>query len=676
MRTLFLKICTAIVFVFAVSCTPNLVNIKKIESKIPDKFKEIEKSEKYKEFAKEHKTIRLFDKIVKKIDYDEKTGFVIETEIHNIDKILKGRKYSFHNYLNKNSEIISISARTIKPDGKIIDLSMDDIYVRSIDHYSFDHHEKTGKVKFNIKDVSDGSIVEFILRTRQYLKDEPDVSFYYYVESTSRPIMLLDYQFDIPEWMMQNNPDQMKLRYKVNATDVKFEKKTYLENAGDKRAKLKWTRTNISKKEIDSQTICRKCLRKSLKINIAKWDNWSEMSKQLYNLYQSQIVLSERVIKKARMLTAGISEDRKMILKLANYAQSLEVNYFMNNYSSKYKVTDSEIVLRRHYGTPKDISILLISLLRSAGFKKSYPVLVRDLSDLPFDKDLMINSFSDVLIYVETADGRKYWIDPTYYKSDLNIISEDSENRTGLILSDDALNSFIVTPKPESENNRKDYSVKFNIDTSMKVKTDVEAVYSGQRAYRKRYSIANSNRKERLVKAASMLNDGYFNGMISPEGKVFDVKYQGVEGIGKEVKLSFAADIDVFRKSRYDDSYILDMVPFDSDSLFDIPPFKHKKRKDPVMWKKRRNSSVTASIRYPAEKLELISFPKMHEVIFDKKDFFIRCSVVKNEPGLFIYKIEFKRDIRKVSVSDFSKAQDVYRELTKLFNSRLVFKKK
>ena len=64
----------------AISCSPTLVNLQKIEKKLDQTV--VDKNPLYLKYKKQYMTIQLYDVEEYKVDYSEKEGFTVERKLH------------------------------------------------------------------------------------------------------------------------------------------------------------------------------------------------------------------------------------------------------------------------------------------------------------------------------------------------------------------------------------------------------------------------------------------------------------------------------------------------------------------------------------------------------------------------------------------------------------------
>ena len=657
------------------SCAPNLVNMKKIEKPIPSNIAKLEKTNEYKKFIKNNNRIVLYDGAKIKVDYNEEKGFVIEKEYHQIYKSIRGQKFTHFIIANENEVIISLSARTIKASGKILPLEMKDVYVEDISRYTTVDSNKTKKVKYNFKNIEDGDTIEYILTTREERKKPPYFSYNTVLEN-GWPTLIYNLTIDIPTKMANSEQNNLFTRQKIgNKKRVTLAESTYSADE-QKRTVFSWSAQLIPKRDNEPNRVCNICQKETIYFNITPWKTWKEMSKKLYDFYVKEtLVSSELVTKKAKEIVNGISDEKKKIRALATFVQHLYTTY---TYSIHYyKLNSPDVVLRRGYGTESELALLLVSLLHSIGIENAHLALIRTLQDTPLDIKVMRNFFSKRAVVCSTKDGQEIWLDPTYYQSDNNKMSAQTENRQALILTKDGSSKIKMTPEATAEQNSAHYALSYTIDSTMNLKTAFKGEFTGNYAYRSQDAVTNAPQNLIIEGAAHSLDQKYFNALVGDNGSIKNLKYSDPKNKHEKVFVSFDATINALRKSSYNDTYLLDIFPFNRAHLYPSPDLSLEKRETPILLGSfNTTSAVTIDITYPTNTLELVTLPKKQTLNIDGNKVQLTYSAEEKETGHIVVTLAFTRNAKVLSADKFEEVRTFYLALKKIFKEQLIFKKR
>jgi hypothetical protein len=648
------------------SCIP-LVKLTKIEKPLTEKIKNYVIPD---AFKKEYKYICLLNSVKEKVVYKEDKGFIVKYKEHKIYKIINQRKFTYKIYLEDNEKITLLSARTITSDGKKIDLEMDDIFLNEDKYVGIDYNRKSKLVKFNFPKVEIGSTLEIFTETELIENKKPDFYRKQYIQKAT-PVGFYYYEISMPESLIDS--DKFNFTYKIaNSKKVKFSKTTkFVEDK--KNSTFSWSAQNTVPFKSEKNFKCIDCNKSHVEINIKPWKNWQEMSKILYNFHvNNNLEPGKKIIQKSNELVQNAKTDKEKIQILSNYVQSYHIESYHLDFGYKTRTARPELILRRGYGSSLELAVLLGSMLKAQGFEKIFIALTRDTVAPVFDKNMMVYRYNDALVYMEMNDGEKIWIDPSFYISQLGIISPDSVERPALLLKPEGVPDLVYTPKV-GNNYSYDFKIIINIDKDKKTKTSILVETAALTAQSQRYFFSRANKNDLLRYCSRFVSKSYFNGINGFDAKVYNIKHTSINEISNKFKYSFDIDAQILKKSYLKNEYLLDFSPVQIGYSEGLPMIDDNTREFPVIWDALYVSNVVVEINYPVDTLKIAYVPESIDCTVGKDHIVFNTITEKLQPGKLRIKTFYNRSVNKIKPESFDELRKFYRNIAKFFMKKIVF---
>ncbi|TWI80441.1 transglutaminase superfamily protein [Lacibacter cauensis] len=364
-------------------------------------------------------------------------------------------------------------------------------------------------------------------------------------------------------------------------------------------------------------------------------------------------------IKKNVYKNTGLSDEIK---KLSNPIDQLNtiVNYVKrevtwNGKTSMWSQEGIKSAVDKHSGNSADMNLLLISLLRDAGFK-AYPVLVSTRSNGKVNTTYpFLYQFNDVYVYTE-ANGKPHIIDATNYTNPVTQIPWDVQFTDGLLIDKDIF-QFI---------NLGDVTHRFKLVTSVLGAITTDGKITGT-ANILAYEYAKDERLKSLRQSEKKYLSDYFSDP-HPDFKFDSLKYKN-------------KDIDTLPL----DNFIQFSGSLNSsgDYMFYSPNFLMELEKNEFISDKRFTDvefgytqyyNMYTTLNFPST-LELEEIPKNIKIIMPDTSIILQRFVSKNDNTISMrYSMEIKRPTFYADEYDFFK--EFYAKLHEILSEQIVFKKK
>ncbi|MFY7840040.1 MAG: hypothetical protein ACOVP7_07170, partial [Lacibacter sp.] len=337
---------------------------------------------------------------------------------------------------------------------------------------------------------------------------------------------------------------------------------------------------------------------------------------------------------------------------IVNYVKR-EVSW--NGKTSMWAQEGIKNAVDKHIGNSADMNLLLISLLRDAGFK-AYPVLVSTRSNGKVNTTYpFIYQFNDVYVYTET-NGKPHIIDVTNYTNPVTQIPWDVQFTEGLLV-DKAIHQFI---------NLGDITHRFKLITSVLGDITADGKIAGSASVLA-YEYAKDERLRSLRQSEKKYLSDYFN-TPHPDFKFDSLKYKNkeIDSLPLENVIQFSGTL----------SSSGDYLFYSPNFLMELEnnEFISDKRFTDVEFGYTQYYNMHTTLRFP-ETLELEELPKNIKMIMPDTSIILQRFVSKTENTIAMrYSMEIKRPTFYADEYDFFK--EFYARLYEILNEQIVFKKK
>ncbi len=372
--------------------------------------------------------------------------------------------------------IKDIAARTIKPDGTIIEIKKEDILERTI------VKEGGRKVKaksFAMSGVEPGAIIEYrwkevrkdqlAMYLRLYFqRDVPVQAVKYYV----KPLSLPDFPFGMRVQTFHSQPGPFVKDkggfYSTSLTNVPaFREEPRMPPEDSVRP---WMLIYYSR---DRQLVGEKF--------------WKELGKENYDNNKSRMKVTDEV-KQATVIAIGdATEPEQKIQRLFEFCRSKIKNVnddasgLTSEERSKLKENKGPAdTLKRGMGTGFDIDLLFAALAMAAGFDARV-VSLADRSDIFFDKSFADDYFMGAYdIAVRVGEEWRFY-DPASTYVPYGMLRWQEENQEAL-LSDPKEPVWVKTPLSSHQKSKQKRVAKLRLSEDGTLEGDVKIEYSGHLA--------------------------------------------------------------------------------------------------------------------------------------------------------------------------------------------------
>ncbi len=354
-------------------------------------------------------------------------------------------------------------ARTIKPDGTVTEIGSR--HIRDVSKYlNFPLYSNVRVFIISFPEVVEGCSIEYKVKIqRNRLVNEEDFIVSYPVQS-SEPIIKAKFAIDLPA----ERTLHIQAR-NVQYNDFSARLEPRIEKNKDKTV-YSWEFDNIP------QIIPEREMPPNTEINpsllISTFSSWQEVYEWWWQLARSKIKADVAIKNELGRLIKTQESDEDKIRKIYNFCAQ-KIRYVAVGYGQAgHEPHAAEDIYKNKYGDCKDQAILLVTMLREAGFS-SWPVLIPTKGAYNLDKDFPAIFFNHCIAAVSVNDEIVF-LDPTAQTCAFGDLPAGDVDRNVLIFTEEGYKiEHIPLYLPEHNLIRQKLYIKVNKDESIDAKKSI-----------------------------------------------------------------------------------------------------------------------------------------------------------------------------------------------------------
>ncbi len=401
----------------------------------------------------------ILDKTDVRMVPDKDYGYRIIRTIRSVKKIFANMdaEASVDIPLNEGVSLLRIKARTIEPNGLVIEMNPDDFYLGSGEWgKGAVFYADRQRIHFTFPEVKRGSIVEYICEEED---DRPFPSGEWDFQRDI-PVMKSIYTITVPASMFSDLPDsagEWEWNFKTyNHRDIgrpsfnsHFSQVGLVLNFEDT---FTWELDSILAFSPEPQMPAADMYKGYVQFAPTDWKTWDDVSDWYYNgLFKPSLYVDDSTRGESDTLTAGDSTEVGKIASIYRYMEGIQ--YGPDSAGSGNLVPDyPSTVLYSQYGDGKDLAILMIALLRAAGVTAE-PALLVTRSQGTVDPEFPCWQFNHVIVRATDSIGTVFWLDPAVLYCRLGMIPPDDEGAIALVISDSGTAVLEMIPSSQAWSN-------------------------------------------------------------------------------------------------------------------------------------------------------------------------------------------------------------------------------
>jgi hypothetical protein len=379
-----------------------------------------------------------------------------------------------------DEEVSAIAARTIKPDGTIIEVKSSDIHTRE------ELRSSAGRVRsktFAFPGLEPGVIVEYK---------------YELTASNIRVVAPMVFQSSLPARLVRYKVAMLK---PPPGTPINFDIRMISYNCPSQKLNLKdgyytfeFTNQPAAKKEPysppDVMNLTSMLIYLSLSKDLPPADFWRHWSKELHKKYNSALKPTPEITAKATEIAAGADTPEDKVRKIYDWCRTSIVNRERDTtrLSAETRKTLKKNegpadTLKTGIGTSLDINLLFVALARAAGLDARIASCNNRLK-LLFNEKITEPRFilSDTVAAVQIGSERQYFDPGSTYLPPGQLRYSNTD--TAILVSDPAgQESPVIVPGEPPEKNLVQRTANLRLNSGGTLEGDVTEIYSGQQDF-------------------------------------------------------------------------------------------------------------------------------------------------------------------------------------------------
>jgi len=416
---------------------------------------------------------------------------------------------------SSDSTLEIVSARTIKPDKTVVNVSKENI--REVTPYSgFPLYSNIKIKQFSMPAMEVGSIVEYKATLRTFKPKMPGFFFSYWSFPPGLPVKESILEINVPA--------DLDVGYVSANLEVEPEIK---EESG--RKIYKWTAKDIFIEGVYEQflppydLVCPN-------LTFAAKKTWDEVAKWFYGISEPQIEPSDAMKSAVSFLIEEKGRDREAIMKgLYNFVAQGVRYVAIPLKSSDYQPHKVGEIYTNRYGDCKDKSALLISLFGITGIEANF-ALVKTRSAGPLTKELPVLDFNHCIVAVPESDGTYTFLDPTLELNKFGYLPAEMQDVDFFVVKEDGY-EFVKVPLSEERTSGSLEVIDMEIQDDYVINVTDTMEYFGDTEIGTRLNFKYSTKDAIIAFFGQVINTLFTN------TKLNDVKFSSPENLDEKFEI-------------------------------------------------------------------------------------------------------------------------------------------
>ncbi len=375
--------------------------------------------------------------------------------------------------------------------------------------------------------------------------------------------------------------------------------------------------------------------------------NWTDETEFIAGLFAPKAVPDSAVSALAESLASGKS-DREAMERILYYIQEKFNKISLNPNVVGYRPNEAGVVLKNGYGDSRDLSALLIAMLKAVGIE-ARPVLIEDNGAKIFNLPT-VHQFSKMVVKAK-VDGKWIFLDPSAEYAPPGHIGA-AHGEKALVIAP-GIESLVNVPPFKPDDNRVIYDYKLTLDPNGNMTGTVITTAYGDLAGSIRAMFRHAKRskkKQKIERAVSNLTDG---ARVSGEFTL-----DGMDANTGEARVEIPFAVDNYLVTQKDMAIF--WLPHSPFQIFHIADVSAEKRKFPLF----------VGIPETFEKNFSIEIPEGYRVVYVPPTVNLKNNVgemeITSQYGKHTCQIsvKFSYNSKRISPEDYEKLRNLLRSVT------------
>lgn len=355
-------------------------------------------------------------------------------------------------------------ARTIRPDGRIISVKPGDIRDQSNDEGEQMYSDARVK-SFSLPAVDEDCILDYEYVTDQHRSQMPGHFWTkWWFQGGTDPV--------VESRLTLIAPKGLKLRQDLRNSDVK---PTVTESADGKTVTRVWAARNVA--PIEVEPLMPGADRVAPRLFLSTLGSWQDIAAWYDRLARPRMEADATVKARALALTKGKTTPEEKAKAIFYWVEEKTRYVALEFGASAYQPRAAGVVCDSLYGDCKDMTTLLVALLRSVGVT-AHPVLLGAGSTEKISDDLPTPGAFNHAICLAEIGGKKFWLDATAQICPWGEIPGGDRGSEAFVIRD-GVGSFETIPNAQPSENGMEQQVKLVLAPDGSAKGSVRVTGTG-----------------------------------------------------------------------------------------------------------------------------------------------------------------------------------------------------
>lgn len=347
---------------------------------------------------------------------------------------------------NSAFERVTITrARTIKPDGRIFPVKPSDI--RDQGHDEGENAYSDARIKsFSLPAVDDGAILDYEYVTEKRRSQLPGHYWESWVfQGGNDPVVVSRIAVTVPR--------SRTLHRNLRNIDLK---PTATPSADGRNVTYVWAARNVPPIEMEPMMPGPK--RVAPLLTLSTVGSWQEIAAWYWKLARNRMTADPAIKARVAALTKGKATPEEKAKAIFYWVEEKTRYVALEFGISAYQPRPAADVCRNQYGDCKDMTTLLVAMLKEAGIT-AHPVLLRAGSTESVRDDLPSPGAFNHAICLAEIGGRKFWLDATAQLAPWGEIPGPDRGAEAFVIRN-GIGAFETIPYASPEENRMEKEVR------------------------------------------------------------------------------------------------------------------------------------------------------------------------------------------------------------------------
>ena len=360
-------------------------------------------------------------------------------------------------------------------------------------------------------------------------------------------------------------------------------------------------------------------------------------------------------------LVKGVNDDEEKIRRIYYWVQD-NINYIaFEDGLNGFIPREAKDICKRRYGDCKDMSSILVKMLRIAHVK-AYHVWI-GTRKLPYKyAEIATPSIDNHMICIAEAKGKRYVLDGTGKFTPLGFVTEFIQGKEGLLLKEDGSCEVYTIPVMSKDKSVETDTINISFDDKKQIAGNIQTDFTGYYKIDDSYMYHYTKPEKREEKFENYMKVG------NNKCKVTSLSYQGFNGQDSIVRLNAKFELPDYVKSIGSKMYINPNL--EKDRQYDNLDMTERKLPYEVNFKsvKKSTTVITLPDGYTLDY-------KPDDVSYKGKNEAFQISY-KTDGNKLIQNKTIETDFLMLSLTDLKEWNNMVLEMDKAYKENIVLIKK